>query len=292
MIVKRFEGSDYEGVLKLWNNSLGDIWPIKKEQIESRINSGYNLVVEIREAMIGFINCQHNDKKGQVTLLMIDKNYQRQGLGTRLLTEAIKQLKDWGVEEFSIGSGVGTYFWPGVPANLPVAINFFKKHGVVFDETNLDMVTNLKDFKVPDEVMKRVSGLNLSFEVIKKEGKREVVNFEKVNFPNWTKYFQTVNFTNEFVAKLDGEIVGSVILFGKDEFVWSELFNNAGGIGALGVAEKHRNKGIGLALAAKAIEELKARGVEDCYLGWTCLEDWYAKLGFKVWRKYEYGKLV
>jgi len=50
--------------------------------------------------------------------------------------------------------------------------------------------------------------------------------------------------------------------------------------------EAVREKGIGLALAARVTELLQQRGLGMSYVGWTWLVDWYGRLGYRVWREY------
>jgi predicted N-acetyltransferase YhbS len=51
-------------------------------------------------------------------------------------------------------------------------------------------------------------------------------------------------------------------------------------------AESLREQGIGLALAARATEIVRERGLARSYVGWTWLVDWYGKLGYRVWQEY------
>ncbi len=69
--------------------------------------------------------------------------------------------------------------------------------------------------------------------------------------------------------------------------VWSELLGeDAGAIGAVGVAQDVREQGVGTALVAKACEVLRDAGVGNCHIGWTDLLSFYGRLGFRPWREY------
>ena len=59
-----------------------------------------------------------------------------------------------------------------------------------------------------------------------------------------------------------------------------------GSINALGVLTSRQRQGIGLALAAKAMEVLRDRGCSKAYIQWTGLTAWYGKLGASVWACY------
>lgn len=276
---------------ELWCETLGDTWPIEKEQFVNRINKGINFTATINGVAVGFVNCQKNGKNGQITLLLVSNLHQRQGIGTALLNEAKKYFKENGVKTIFVGCGVGTYFWPGIPNNLPIAASFFKKVNLKVNETNLDMVGNLENYRTPKEILKNVASLNLQFEILKEEDRKDLIEFEKRCFPNWEKFFERSSLDKILLAKVDNQIAGSVLLIDSQGFVWSKLLNSPGGFGALGVDSKYRSRGIGLALAAKATEILKERGVKNSFLGWTYLDKWYGKLGYKVWREYLYGTI-
>ncbi|MFA6519032.1 MAG: GNAT family N-acetyltransferase [Candidatus Shapirobacteria bacterium] len=293
MKINKFESGDFKQILYLWNQVLVDKWPIEKERLIDRVRNGFNFVAIENNRIVGFINGQYNGSKGQITLVMVDKNYQRKGVGMELLKVAKECLHKFGAKEVFIGCGAGDYFWPGVPTNLPDAISFFKKNGLKVEESNLDMAGNLENYQTPKEIMERIKDLNLVFTTLKVKEAGGLITFEKTCFPEWTKFFENAireeHYENIFIVKDSEKILGSAMLLGEKGFVWSKLLNKAGGFGALGVAENQRDKGIGLALAAKATEVLKDRGVKNSFLGWTYLDKWYGKLGYKVWREYEYG---
>lgn len=115
MTIEKLLDNNYDKVYELWCDVLNDTWPIEKEQFIDRINKGTNFIATIEEVIVGFINCQYSGEKGQITLILVDSSYQRQGIGTALLNEAKKCLKEYGVKTILVGCGAGTYFWPGVP---------------------------------------------------------------------------------------------------------------------------------------------------------------------------------
>lgn len=291
MNIKPYNSENFLNVFEFWNTTLADVWPIEKDKLEDRISKGNNFAAFDGEKLIGFVNTQHTSERGQITLIMVNKDKQRQGIGKQLLEHAKEYLKDQGIDEILVGSGAGSYFWPGIPTNLGNAINFFRKNGLNTTEANLDMVGNLQSYLTPETISQSISTLNLQIDTLMDSEKEDLYLFEEQNFPNWVKYFKDSNNDNVLIAKLDNKIVGSVIVLGSAGIVWSKLLEKPGGFGALGVSEEYRGKGIGLAIAAKATEILKERGVKNSFLGWTYLDKWYGKLGYSVWREYEYGNL-
>lgn len=75
-------------------------------------------------------------------------------------------------------------------------------------------------------------------------------------------------------------------------WAWPPLCGpKTGLIGCVGVDAAHRGKGIGLALLCHAILDLRERGVEGVFVDWTSKVEWYARLGFRVWREYRSGEI-
>lgn len=296
MEIQIFKGNEYEQIFNLWCQVLGNLWPINKEEFVERVCKGINFVATENNNIVGFINGQINSNKGQVTLIMVKDGYKRKGIGTLLLNKLKKTFAQQNIKEISVGAGVGTYFWPGVPLNLSEGLEFFKKNGLKTKDINLDMVGNLTNYQTPIGVIEKIDNFGLTFKTLDSEEIGLISNFEKINFPNWEKYFESAIENNRlddiFIVRDKEKILGSTILFSGKGFVWSKLLDNTGGFGALGISEDQRGKGVGLALAAKATEILKQRNVKNSFLGWTYLNKWYGILGYEIWREYEYGKLT
>jgi predicted N-acetyltransferase YhbS len=53
-----------------------------------------------------------------------------------------------------------------------------------------------------------------------------------------------------------------------------------------------RGNGWGGALLAAGLLEQKARGVRQCLIDWTVLDEFYGKHGFEKTRTYRAGKLI
>jgi len=303
MQIRSYKKSDVKAVFNLWNSTLKDKWPIDRAIFFSILNSSRkvkNVVLEDGKKTLGFISLETaKNGKGSIKLILIDKKYQRKGLGKLLMDFGLEYLKSAGVKNVFIGSGGSSYFWPGVPESLSGAIQFFKKHGWNYFEKEVDLVGNIKSFQIPKSVR---FNKEVVIELLDKKDAKNLLKFEKKEFPYWFDYFalriKKGDYENILVAKNSaGDIVGSVLLFGpfkggsSTDFKWKKVLSNSmGGLGSLGVSKKMREKGIGMAIAIKATEILKKRGVHNGYVGWTWLVDWYGRLGYKVWMSYQMAK--
>ena len=297
------QDNDLIRVRNLWDEILGKKWPINSTLLKRKLSEGEHIVALRDGEIVGFLATQRSKNKikqrGEIMLVLVAEDCQRQGVGRKLLDQSLKNLKSKNVFDIQLGGGGGSYFWPGVPRNLPGAIDFFKSCGWNFSEISFDLLRDLKNYKTPDWISERVRPLNIKNRFIKSNEKQKILTFEKKSFPKWYSAFQSTINSGDLGDVLvavdsDEEILGSTVLFSpksksyQQKFIWSLILGkNSGGFGALGVKEEARNRGIGLILSATASEILKKRGIRNCLLGWTHLVSWYGKLGYKVWMKYD-----
>lgn len=288
--------TDIQKIFGLWNRTLKPEWPISFNDFSSNIAAYDNksainhFVAEEGSTIVGFVSSQ-SAPSGSITCIMVDEHYQRRGIGSDLLENAIYALKEKGIKKIQLGGGGYSYFWPGVPKNLPHAVSFFEKNRWNFTEESVDMLAKLQDYETPEFVYDHLDrNITISFATAQDETK--ILEFESKCFPDWVTYYEEKLgkdlFHEVLLAKNNaGDILGTVIV-SKRNSIWRDLVEGSTGtLGALGVKEGERRKGIGLALAAKATEVLKSENVDICYLGWTWLIDWYGKLGYKIWREYQ-----
>lgn len=302
--------NDENWAYSLWNKTVGEEWPLDHQTFQNitvknpQYQHGDHLVASLDGKTVGFIASQTRvdeaaqRNRGEIMVILVDPGHQRSGVGTALLFQTIANFKAKALTDIQLGGGGTTYFWPGVPCNLPHANKFFQKHGFEFTEKSIDMVLNLRTYKTPDWVHDRIRVTGITVEKLSNNDVPQLLAFEKENFPEWYMYYSekvdSKAFDEILTAKVNNEeIAGSVLLTtpaspnARGSFVWKKILGNTmGDFGALGVSKKHQKKGIGTALAAKSCALLKESGAHTCFIGWTWLEEWYGKLGFTVWREY------
>ena len=169
---------------------------------------------------------------------------------------------------------------------------FFVKHGWTESDRVSDLIQSLTTYQTPSWVYERVRSYGITVGLATSDLKAKVSEFERSSFPEWSQFFDNAldkGKYNEIVVASDGSgvVLGSVLLNCGDLLTWKQTLGvGCGSLSVLGVREDQRGKGIGLALAARAMELLRERGCAKCYIHWTGLTSWYGKLGATVWAEY------
>lgn len=292
--------NDSEKVFKLYEKTVGNHWPLERDDFFKIINDHYeegNALIELENNEVSsFISAQIVPQKTASIVIFLHQNKKPTN---NLLNSLIGYFKNKRVKKVQLGGGGYSYFWPGIPSNELDLLEFFKQNNFEFTETSIDLTQDLRNYDTPLDIKQRIADLDIIFRLSKRQDKENILKFEKKYFPDWYRYYESITKTNEFediliVSDRQNNIIGTVLLSNKNSkskgnfWIWRKLLGiNSGAFGAIGVHPEMRSKGIGLALAGKATEMLKERGVEVSYIGWTWLIDWYGKLGYKVWREYQ-----
>ena len=295
-------GRDEAAVLDLWQQTIGQQWPVSPSHFHHVLAGpeSQHFVVREEGQMIGFCatfkSVRESQGVGHLAALLVAPHKQGSGIGTALHTIALKQFS--GLSSVQLGS-TSPRFWCGVPGNLPSAARFFHARGWSFSETVYDLVQDLRDYTTPPQIYQRMERECISFETATSQSRADILAFETREFPNWLLYYERYagigDYQDLLVARDNnsGHIVGTLVMYSsqshpsRTDVIWQAMpGTHNGGIGAVGVAVSERGRGIGIALVAHASELLKERGVHNCYIDWVVLTDFYAKLGYTKWRDY------
>ncbi len=307
--VRIFEADqDLDDVYALWQAVLPG-WIVSRRvfrQIISdhtRYQPGDHLIAEEHGRIIGFIATQTDRNgpsapgDGHILLLMVAPNAQRQGHGAMLHAAALDRFRRNRVHKVQLGGG-GPRFWPGVPSNLQGGVDFFAAHGWIWDHTVVDMIRDVRAFITPAPIHERAERQGLSFDILSEPEVPELLAFETREFPQWADAFREAvdlgNTRDVLVARTaNRQSAGALLLYtaeshsDRTDVIWKQaLGDDAGALGAVGVAEAAREMGIGTALVARGAEILRERGVRTCFLGWVWAIDFYRRLGYDVWQSY------
>jgi len=281
----------------LWQRAMPPKWSLSSTELHKVLSrSTLNLIAEQAGTPIGFCAVGYEEQgPAGILVVLVEPAFQRSGTGGALLKEVERAMKARGIDPLNLGFGNDSnYFWPGVPVDTH-AWGFFTSRGWKEDERNCDLVQELSNYTTPSWVYSRLARAEVTLQLATPELHDQIMAFEQQWFPRWTDFYAnaiTDPETRDVIAALDakGAVVGSVLIRVAGPARWqADSGVRHGTINVLGVAEDQQGQGIGLALAARAMEILKERGCVKCYIQWTGLIDWYGKLGAKVWAEYHMG---
>ena len=286
---------------RLWEAALGPVWPL----LPGALGIVRDGIAELRGGRGGggrmrsggdpggrVVGVVVVDPAGSIPLLLVDPEYQRRGIGTRLLEAGMARLGELGATTVGLGSGGDDYIWPGVPDDLPGAVGFFEARGWGFEHTVIDLVADLRDYRAPAGVRERAERAGVSIEVMAEPERAEVMAFEVATFPDWVVWFERLDSSVLVARDRAGAIVGTLLFRGPlGATIYEPLLGPAAGtIGCVGVADPARGAGVGSAMVARASELLRDAGTRACHIGWTRREQFYARLGYVPWRRYHMAR--
>ena len=279
----------------LWRRALHGRWAVSPNTMLSTLaDAALLLVAEYEGLQSGFCAVDTNmGASAGLTLILVEPTRQLHGVGTGLLNQAERTLRELKVQRLLLGAGNNNYFWPGLPEEQGKVWSFFREHGFKEEGTSEDLIQDLRGFTTPEWVKARLASSCSVLRVAQPPDQRRIEAFERLHFPSWASYFDSEmrrgDYNNILLAEdATGNVVGTLLLRHNPQHPWTALEGKQiGTLNTLGVTPERQGQGIGLALTAAAMEELRKRGNSHCFVQWTGLTEWYGKLGAKTWAKYQ-----
>lgn len=217
-----------------------------------------------------------------ISLLAVDPKYQRQGIGTRLVTQALTGL---GGRSVYVGQDVHNFF-SGIPCQSPSGEHFFKKLGFWLNpDHHYDLLgelpgnPHLGTAAVPDGYMfGEFTGERkalLSF-ITREFYDRWAFEANAVLDDPGSHRFLVLRKADKTGQDRAGQIAGYCMVDVADH----------GALGPIGIAKELRGGIIGRYLLDQSLCYLKDHGVKDVLIDWTILKDYYGAFGFTPVREY------
>jgi len=257
-----------------------------------------NIVIEKRNEQdelmgVSIIN------KNTILMLCVDEQYRNKGLGTILLNESEKFIKENGYDEIKVGVGFD-YLAPGIPTSkkyyasenekLYSGLNtkssdFFEKRGYIhsWDCNCFDMFLPLKEFYKTDySIGSVIDGILYRWATI--EDLDSIVKCVDDAEENFTKYYKNEKLYDEtnnqkvLVALRDNEVVGTLIVSVETEA------KDLGCVGCTTVKHSCRGKHIGVNIVIVGTNYLKDIGLTNANLSYTYtgMDHMYGYSGYKI----------
>lgn len=287
MEIKNFEKCHVEAIVNLWNDSVVGYTIYKPFTVESFTNKfvnnayfdaeGFKLLFD-GEKLIAFghaIDNKNDAAPGFITMIAVDKDYQRKGYGKKILNELESYLKLRGktVVRLYFGSPINLEWYipgtkcdhPGAPA-VPYNTNyyFFLMNNGYITNGQLDgFYLDVTNYKLPQKVVDKekenlAHGYKITiYDETKHTGFKEL--FDALKNPGWYEAVKN-NLGLEkphpmLIVEKDGQILG-----------WTgPMYPQASGRGyfaGIGVHPDHQGFGLGKALFCELCYHSKLFGAK------------------------------
>lgn len=318
MQIRPYRPGDEPAVLKLWNQCMGEQFPLDSALFEQNVlrdahfdpeavwvaeDAGGDLLAyahaKVCKEPLGSAGMM--PEQGWIGALAFLPTEEGLQAARQLLQTALDWLKAKGRKRVSYGSDPAHLF-PGVPAEQTLHQQLLREAGFAIGEhVAVDLVRELADYRVPDEVEANLRNLREEYAIrsCTHEDIPALLRFLQQEFPGrW--YYETVkrieaeDTPRDILILTHGdEVEGFCHTFHRGSkrigpsIYWRRLLGEAyGGLGPIGLAESTRGKGLGLALLCKGVEYVKQQGAQRMAIDWTDLVEFYGKIGFRVWKRY------
>lgn len=305
---------DIPALLEVWNAAFGPEFPLTERLVRQTLDfDPYfepegSIVARDGDTVIGWVLCKtmkhagpevgRFQGRGGTGALCVHPDYQRRGIGSELLERAEAHLR-------AGGSPLTTLYYPhhllpGIPSTSTAAVELFRKRGYSGFTECVDLWRDLNSYELPARVLQAMEQ-NPTVEIrpARDDEAEAIVAMVTREFPGGWVYSTRSHFARGgpaaeiIVAAEASEIIGfchtadwrSKWLL-PSTYWFPQLGERWGGLGPVGLAKAHRKRGLGLALTAVAVLDLKQRGVLRMGIDWTNLVDFYGLLGFTVWKRY------
>lgn len=214
-------------------------------------------------------------------LLCVLPEYRGHGIGTRLLKQAEEYVKAAGYNDILTG-GASSGLFIGAPEN---SWGFFRRRGFVSEGQYDEMTQDLRSFNISDYDFH--SNDNVHYDWYSGDEQKLLDAAADVD-DDWVQYFRGNK--NVFCGFCGDDIASFCIIDDNMECMLSDGKNAVGAVGCVGTVHKFRRRGIGIKMVALATDILKDRGADQCFIHYTGVADWYAKIGYKTFLTEYFGR--
>lgn len=297
-------------ILELWNQELitdplSEKRFLEKILLDENFDPNYCLVALSEDnKVIGFIwsvvrKVPYGDRgtepeRGWIASIFVDKDYQRQGIGSQLVNTVEEKMINKGIKNITLGAYSPNYLFPGIDKNnYSNAIPFFEKLGYEKHGEAVSMERSLFDF------VKTQRYLDLYEKVLKKgytltsfslDDAEELLEFLHTHFEGgWARNIQNAILNDEahetvlVLRDNENEIVG---------YAQRAIDGSPDRFGPFGVMEKLRGEGLGAVLFNEMLFDMLSKGISHAYFLWTSgnAQKFYERNGMIVYRDYNLMK--
>ena len=313
---------DIPAIIELWNAAFGPSFPLTQRLLRQTMEfdpfyeADGCFLARDEGKIVGWVLSKSMKNagpemgrfqgRGGIGAICVHPEWQRRGIGSELLNRAENFLR-------ASNSPLTLLYYPhhllpGIPSQNAAAKAFFQKREYSGWRECVDLQRDLRDFQLPDKVLRALEA-NPSVEIrpAREDESISVIDFVAREFPGGWNYSTRAHFARgtkagDLIIAIENnhgaqEVIGfcHTCDFNSNWLLpsayWFPLLGEKfGGLGPVGLGQAQRKRGLGLALTAMAVMDLKRRGVQKMGIDWTNLIGFYQQLGFEVWKSYQQGE--
>jgi len=311
--------ADADAIVELWNRHIRDSFPLDRSLLlqQLRLDTDPRLCLGTRDEE-GRLSAMMLAKRaarpgpdstvpatGYLSWLLVDHAERGEGTGTALLAEAARWWKNHDVSTIRLGSD-HYHLFPGRPleqgAGWDALARFAHRHGFSAEGIECDLIADLRSLEAARPRAEAKDTGHYAYVRFDPNHADAVIAFmERAFAGRWADEIAEAIAAGLrpddlalAVDTRDGSIVGFSRIYdaaspvrGPSVYWLGLMGKKPGGLGPIGIDASRRGEGLGMGLLRYCVRELAARGVETMVIDWTDLADFYGKIGFKVWKRYE-----
>lgn len=236
-----------------------------------------------------------DSKRSWIPLFAVHPEHQHRGVGSRLFEAVENWFQTEKKEATLIGPYTPNWWTPGVDVNAYTdALGFLSRRGYVEAMRPLSMDAPLISYVRPAWITERHEKLlkeGVRFEVASLEVLPALFDFLLREFPgDWQRHVREV--CNQTLASGNSVIRRVRVAIEGTEEVVGFTHHDGERFGPFGTARAVRGRGIGAALLAQTIEDMRAQGLHAAYFMWTddTAARLYSEVGFRESRRFSLMK--
>jgi len=302
-----YEPGDEKQIVELWNQTLvKDLTTAKRFRNLVLLDANFD-PAGMRLAFDGglLVGCVYAVRRqlpmygtdlepdnGWIPFFFVASAYERKGIGSKLMEEAERFLRETGRKKVFFASYAPNYIVPGIdPVNYAKGAAFLSKNGFAVQYSAVAMDRSLVDYEMPLEVkalkQKRIEE-GYTFATATDSDLVELIRFNNEVFnPDWGRairegVLQGLPLEQILVAREKGELVGFCMNGGYEGI--RERF------GPFGVHPNQRGKGLGKILLHECLANMRAHALHGAWFLWTGEQSpaghLYKQVDFSVTRKF------
>ncbi|OBT71020.1 hypothetical protein VF21_10127 [Pseudogymnoascus sp. 05NY08] len=310
--VRSLNSTSEDEVTHVWNlwQEIFPTWPIERSHLALILTQSDRIhLIHDKGFSLAYYEKTDVGVDGMISIIGVLDSYRGKGLGTALVNKTREELQALSRAGEITSIGIKSSFprlWPGVPISFPSKYrDFFLHRGFRKSQepTARDLWKSITADIAPPAVLEQVAKLPLTFAPWSPELYEECMTKQRANFGDnkkWVEAYERLAKAKQHQEVLvafdeSGAQVAWTLMCTPNTVVGQDFVflprvpskDKTGLIACVGVDGSARGKGVGLALLVKAMEYMKARGLEGVFIDWVVIRGFYETLGFKVFWEYE-----